>query len=332
MRRVLSLLAIASAAVLGGAGHATGEDEAPTRIRRPAEWRLWSPRWKHLQAKPGLMFFRRVLREADADPFPYLLAATDEQRALGEALPVTPETLGEFVTQASLAASAGAQEAVALFLPSEVVASREQARRIRAEARRLGPTLTEFQIHEHGAEAVEHYAGPRVTRRADGTFDVRLLALATELEVTLETVIGTVDPTTGRVTLERKALIQGPPCFWGMCGTGVDLAELHEQHARRLAERDLIRRTLRAALHPGRTREAARALARQGVTLADVTRALGEPQDDLGSGLHIWVFPLDQGVLLVGEAGGISWMDLAPAHPHSPFPAEGERERLWPPP
>jgi hypothetical protein len=277
------------------------------------------------------MLFRRTLREAGADPYPYVLAATAQQRARNEALPVTPDNLGTFVTQASLATEPGALEALAFFLPAELVRTREEARRIRAEARRLAPTLEAWAITESGAEAVEHYAGPSTRRRPDGRIEADFFALASSLELTLERALGVVDPASGRVTLERRILIQGPPCFWGACGTGSSPEQSAADQARRVAERDRVRRALRAALHPGRTREAARALARPGVTLADVKAALGPPADDVGSGLHIWVFLLDQGVLLVGEAGGISWMSLAPAHPDDPIPADGAEERLWPP-
>ncbi len=58
--------------------------------------------------------------------------------------------------------------------------------------------------------------------------------------------------------------------------------------------------------------------------------ALGEPDDDVGSGIHIWVYVLDEGAALVGEAGKIYYVHLVTPVPGGPFAGPKTSEALYP--
>jgi hypothetical protein len=329
MRRIRAL-ALSGLVGLALAGRtAVAEDPADPLARTPEAWRVLVPRWSRLRLRPGLTLYGRTAGRT-TDPYPYALVATDEMRAAGRAHAVLPDSFGRVVTEESLATGAGATEAVRFFVHGREVRDAATASRVLAEVRRLAPTLVHARLEAAPDATPESLlAEPRLARDAGG-FVVRLLLLQTDVQVRLVAATGRVDPSKGRVTVEERVVVSGPATELLVCGTGEDLAELERRRVAILDEVARIRRALLGALDPRRTREAVRRLARPGVTMAEVRAALGEPDDDVGSGIHVWVYALDEGAVLVGEAGRVHYVVLVSPVPGSPFPAEETSEALLP--
>jgi len=86
----------------------------------------------------------------------------------------------------------------------------------------------------------------------------------------------------------------------GCAGTGAspDRAPAAAEPGARVQPADTV------ALDPRRTLTHIRPLVRPGTTMADIRAALGPPDRDVGSGLHIWVYDLHDGTaVIVGDAG-----------------------------
>jgi hypothetical protein len=316
-------------AVLLLAGSVRAEED-PLR-RTPEAWKVLRTPWRTLRVRPEWTLYFRPWGRTGTDPFPYVLAATDEMRTAGHAVAVRPEHFGRYVTRETLATPEGALEAVRFFVAGRVVPDASAARRVLEEAARLSAEPTKagaVVVQEHPGDGAD--LAPSVVRAADGTFAVRFLALETDLEIALVRVRARVDPGTGAVTIERDVLVKGPLAVVLFCPVGGDMERLQEEVAARQAAVDGVRRALRAALDPRRTRERVRALAKPGVTMESLRRALGAPDDDVGSGVHLWVFALDEGAALVAEAGNVRAIALLPSVPGSPFEKPGDEERLFP--
>ncbi len=319
--------AVLTLGVLLSAAAARADDDL---VRTPESWSVLRHSWETLRLREGWTLYARPQVGSGVDPFPYVLAATGETRKANRGFAVRPEEFGRYVTPESLGTEAGAMEAVRFFVAGRVVPDAAAARRIVEEARRLASTLKHWAIEVSGTPSFDAGAAPAVRGAEGGASLVTLLALETDLEIALVQVTARVDAIKGSVAIERRRIVKGLPTSWGSCFTGGDLEAVEKEEADRRAETDRVRRVLRAALDPRRTREMVRSLAKPGVTMEAVRAALGEPDDDVGSGIHIWVYALDEGAALVGEAGKVHHVRLVTPVPGSPFAGPKTSESLYP--
>jgi hypothetical protein len=329
-RIVRPLVALAVLGLGSGAPPASAGEPADPAARTPDAWRVHVPRWKRLRARPELTLYARTAREAGTDPYPFVLAATREQRAQEVGIAVLPGTIGRFVTRESLADAGGAAEAVRFFVHGREVRDAAALARVVEAARRVAEAMpvTHVRVLLAGDPGAL-FAAPRVSAEG-GVHVVRLVVVQTDVVVRVIEAVGRVDATAGAVTVEERLLVSGPPVAALLCATGEtpeSLARLESEHAARVGT---VRRALLSALDPRRTREAVRALAKPGVTMERVRAALGEPDDDVGSGIHVWVYALEEGAARVGEAGAVHYVDLVSSVPGSPFAGPASEDRLFP--
>jgi len=286
-------LGLVTIVAIGVASAWAEEDPGPRRSLQ--RWQPCSVSFEHLKLRDGRTLYR-VPAPTLRDREPFLVAASDAERDAGHGFAVgvdAAQRLFEAPTTAN-----GARELCRLLGGGTLIPDAETFARMRAAALKLAPqadgwgiTVAEAQPKAFGASA----------RAVAGGFEVQRLVLTNSGygRLDVETQRFTVSAE-GALKVERTPWITGPPRSWQTAGE-VDEAE---QAALR-AEVDRFLQAMTQALAPARTLQAfVDVCAPETLTFAQVRWALGEPDADEGSGLHIYRYTLGDGTAVVFGTGG----------------------------
>ena len=219
---------------------------------------------------------------------PFLCAANDAERAAGKAYVLTWEKVHDLFEP--IGTVEGARELLFLFHDAVMIADAAHYERlVNAFAGR--PELAEV------SREVPHFFGATVGW-TDDAFGVRGLLYDRKggvgrLQVLAVTLIVPRDG--GPVERHVDILINGPHQSW-QTGPGGGGGELQR-------DLDAFRKIAADCFPAEPTLEAFKNVLQPGVTFTQAREAFGTPDDDRGSGVHIYVYSLPEGEILVGVPG-----------------------------
>lgn len=245
------------------------------------------------------------------DEFPYLAVApiaVSGTRAT-ELVPTTlpkllPSSPGrEGTTPVRIDCPEAAIDAVRLFVSGPLVTDAETAERMIATGRELEAKLEhlDVKVSDHRPDTwapTAKAAGPGDTEGAPASWTVSLVAYEMDRMLRLVHVTAMVGAD-GSVSIERQPIVDGPMTSWqtAVIGEWTD-----EMEARQKAMRDEVvvaRRTYARALHPAKTLDAFWTAGRLALGMDDVRDLFGEPDRDIGSGVHLWTYDLSDGTSVI---------------------------------
>jgi hypothetical protein len=288
--------ALLFAGLLSTAFAAEAQDSADLTIKpkfRSARWRAVTARPDHLRLRDGRRLYRgpRLL----SNVYPYYLAANAGERAAGYGYELRVSNAHRLL--APITTAEAATELARLFSGGVVVPDRATFEAIREAAARLEPQATGWGIRLHAG--MPKTFGLEINRVSDG-FRVSMLVFTCSgfgrLSVAEHTYTVPLD---GEVKRKTRTWIEGPPQSWQTSGD-VD----PEEQQRLYKEVQRFRASVMRLLSRHRTIEQFKAVCERDPTFAEVRYRLGEPDRDVGSGIHIYVYRLGDGTAVVFGAAG----------------------------
>ena len=282
----------------------------------------------HLKLRDDLRLTEgpRSLRDA----FPYLAVAPVTISSTSATV-LTPRNLGSFLVMApqeggtvpaAIRTGAEAIEAVRLFVAGPLVTSIDAGDRILAAARALEDDLEVLSVRTtaHRPETWLPRATPMDQDKSQHpveAWEVSLVALEMDRRLRLVHVKARVRAN-GVVEIAYHPIVDGPPTTWQSEGEPTDEARKGDAQAR--AEVDVVRARLAHALRLAADTDldTVWAVARADPRMQAARLWLGEPDRDLGSGIHIFAYDLvEGGAALFGTAADllvyVRWGDLSGA-------------------
>lgn len=321
-------------AILGGVmllvvtvGAAAQQGDPGERVG-PASWVEIDPGWKHLKLGEFWDLYPYAPMLGDTPPF---VVAVDRRisvrsTARRDGFRVTHENLGRFLATppgaaGPVASPAAAAEVLAFALQADVVPDQAALDRLLATTARLAKVCPDdyvaTKVRDHRPAACGLTATPEGTG-----YRVRGVVLETKALFRISEVSARVE-TDGRVAariqpdrflgVERTEITWGPPEHWQTEEGPIDpddaaaVAKRDAWHASQDAQRahvERVRHAYAVALDPRRTLDAIRRACTPQSMMDDIRRALGAPDRDVGSGIHIWVYDLHDGTATIfGDSG-----------------------------
>ena len=245
------------------------------------------------------------------DEFPYLAVAPVAVSST-RATELVPSTLSmllpaaggrEGTTPVHIDCAEAAIDAVRLFVAGPLVTEAETAERMIATGRELSAKLEhlDVKVTDHRPDTWAPTAkatGPGDAEGAPASWTVSLVAYEMDRMLRLVHVTATVGAD-GTVAIQRQPIVDGPMTSWqtGVMGEWTD-----EMEARQKAMREEVivaRRTYARALHPAKTLDAFWTAGRLALGMDDVRDLFGEPDRDIGSGVHLWTYDLADGTSVI---------------------------------
>jgi len=289
-------LALLLAVLLSTAFAAEAQDTTDPALEpkvRSTRWQEVTARPDHLRLRDGRRLYRgpRLL----CNVYPFYLAANAGERAAGYGYELRLSNAHRLL--APITKSEAAAELARLFTGGGVVPDRATYQAIREAAARLAPEATGWGIRLH--EGTPKTFGLDVQPVSDG-FRVSMLVFTCSGFGRLSVVEHHYHvPTGGPIRRETRTWIEGPPQAWQTAGD-VD----PEEQQRLYEEVQRFRASMMRLLSRHRTIEQFKAVCERDPTFAEVRYRLGEPDRDVGSGIHIYVYRLGDGTAVVFGAAG----------------------------
>ena len=285
------LPAVALLTVARGATAAVPEDppdsSAPGPRMRVREWQQVAGALEHLRPRDGRQLYRgpRMLRNRH----PFLVAAGADDRAAGSGIELRIDNVHRLLEPAD--SEAAARELARLFGGGSVVPDAATYEKLRATALRHAddsgwPVKIVEGTPGHFGVTVENSTVGRTvhtlvfTSSGFGALDV------VEEEYRIAT--------SGRVERKVTTWIHGPPQSWQTSGD-VDA----EEQARLYAGVRRFREAMTAVLARRRSIDRVRAALAPHHSFEAIRRQLGEPDRDIGSGVHRYVYGLADGSAVI---------------------------------
>lgn len=252
-----------------------------------------------------------------SDVFPYLVVS-EKTASSATGYMLTSKNLGPFLFQepqeggtvpAAVRTAEGAIEATRLFVAGPLVRTRDTAERIIAVGRELEGDSEHLSVKvtDHRPKHWEATATPLPQDKSIHPTEAWAVSLvAMEMDRTLRLVhVEAVVRARGEVDITRKPIVDGPMTSWQTASLGkpteADLRSEREMHA----EAERARARYAKALHARRDLDTVWVVGRVVPDFERVKALLGEPDRDVGSGIHIQAYDLSGGTVgLFGETGG----------------------------
>lgn len=307
MRAIATVVLSGVIMTLGGIpASVEAEEERSPHARRADPSRTVTLPARALSFREGVRLAEgpRMLR----DTFPYLVAL-EEEANVERGLAIRPETLPALLAEGPpiggsspvrIPSARAAIDAVRLFVAGPLVTDAETAERIVDTGGRLAEGLRylDVQVTEHRPDAWSPRATPvAALDKAAGTiarWDVSLVAFELDRRLRLVHVTAAVKPD-GTIELEQTPIVDGPMTTWQTAVLGEYTEAMEQEQRAMVAEVDVARRAYAEALRPARTIGAFWPVVRVLHRMDDVRALFGAPDRDVGSGIHIWVYDLDDG-------------------------------------
>jgi len=215
--------------------------------------------------------------------YPYLVAANDAEFAAGRGIELRWTNLHRLFEP--LESERAALELVRWMVGGEIVPDRAAFDRLVAAARTIKVPEGAWRIEFQGR--VPDHFGLRAVRTLEG-FVVRGTIFTTSGYSALQVVeIEARLPRVGAFSLRKERCLTGPPQAWQTSGP-----DDSESQGRLHAYVSEVRRRLLEALDRPLTWKGFSRALREGWTVAEIVHRFGEPLQDVGSGLHRYVYRL----------------------------------------
>lgn len=253
-------------------------------------------RWQEYTARPtGLLLGegRRLYRGPRylGYSWPYLAAATADERSAGYAHELTPASAG-----AILGSVSDPEHAVAiarLFSGGVVIPDLGSFVALREAARALQKRADHWKI-DIPRDDLPARAGVHCDVRGDHFAVSELIFTSSGYSALDIAEVRTAVYRDGRVTRDVVTWVSGPPQSWQTAGS----FDPHRQNLMH-AEVERFRAAMCEVLARSRTLAWAKRVIRPGVRFSVVRRDLGEPDRDVGQGLHVYVYGLADGTAII---------------------------------
>ena len=255
---------------------------------RSKAWKEVATPWKHLELRDGRRFYRgpRLIR----NHWPFLLAANEAERAEGYGYELGVSNAHQLLEP--IRTREAAEELARLLAGGVVIEDRETYEAIRRAVTPLQQDAEHWRIKI--LERTPELFGIQTEKNADG-FVVTQLVFSSSPDSALciyEYRYEFPFDGPGRRTLQTW--ISGPPQSWQTMGTPDP-----EQQASMRAEVRRFRRAVTSVLSSRRTLKEVRSRLGFGESFREIRWKLGEPDRDVGSGVHIYVYDLADGTAVV---------------------------------
>lgn len=265
-----------------------------------------------LRVSPGVRVTEGVRHLSDVFPYVAVAPVTFSSTRATQLAPATLTAMlpaahqSDSRTVMPIGSPDAAIEAVRLFVAGPLVTDAATAERLLATGRELAEKL------EHLAVKVTDHRPPSWTPSAtasdaaddDGTpsgWNVSLVAYEMDRMLRLVHVTATVG-TDGSLSFKREPLVDGPMTSWQTAVIGKRTDAMEARQKAMHEEVVVARRAYARALQPAKTLDALWTAARLALGMSEVRDLFGEPDRDIGSGVHLWTYDLDDGTSVVFSA------------------------------
>lgn len=291
-------------------GSFRGPTQDPTPKPIPAgkmAFEVLDVQWEWLAPASGWSFY--ISRDPFGPP-PHLLALPSEVKPIAavvrkQGIPIDLENIHVFVqpqrlrdgSRVRVPNSEAARELFVFLAGGEAPADAQTAERLLRTAHQMKPFSGPWPIEFHSDAPSKFEVS---VRRAGDLYDVNGVFFSDRVRISMYRVAGQID-IEGRSSLKYIPIFTGPPAR-GVYLSPRGSSERDEEKEQRELER--VRHAFEVAADPRRSMKYMRKLFAERPPMAKVVETLGLPDEDLGSGLHIWTYDLHDGTTLaIGEPG-----------------------------